>query len=422
VCGRAPTGMFCAQSNGASGFVGWTQWSPAFNDTDGWKGLLAYWATIQFPDISGDGKADICARASGGIYCSLSTGSGAFTTPTYWSNGYSNANGWDASPSYWATIQFPDISGDGRADVCGRAGNGLYCAVSTGSNGFGPSTFWSTNFADAGQWHTHQSYWGTLQFPDITGDGKADVCARGEAGIYCGVSDGTAAFSGPVLWQSEYSDTSGWNGMPSYLATIRFPDVNGDGRADLCGRAGDGIYCAISNGTNGFGPAARWSAEFANAAWGTAQASWGTIQFPDVNGDGKADVCGRGAGGVVCGLSSGTAGFSAPSLWAAQFSDAAGFNGDATLWGTIQFPDLNSDGKADICGRTATGMICGLSNGTSGFAVAAWLDQYTDTNGWKTDLSYGASIQTPSLNVQGCQAVTRRSTAVEPLSRRLAPF
>ena len=142
--------------------------------------------------------------------------------------------------------------------------------------------------------------------------------------------------------------------------------------------------------------------------------------FPDVNGDGKADICGRGVSGVVCGLSNGTSGFAAPTTWETRFSDALGFNGDATLWGTIQFPDLNGDGRADICARAGTGVQCGLSTGGE-FTVTGWLDQFTDANGWKTDLSYGATLQTPTLNLAGCTAVTKKSIA-SPIVRRLAPF
>jgi hypothetical protein len=151
-----------------------------------------------------------------------------------------------------------------------------------------------------------------------------------------------------------------------------------------------------------------------------SQSYWGTIQFPDVNGDGKADICARGAGGVGCGLSNGTSAFSATTTWAAQFSDAAGLSTSPTLWGTIQFPDLNGDGKADICARTTSGIDCGLSNGTS-FAVTHWLDQFTDANGWGTDVSYGATLQTPNLNVAGCTPVTTKSTYLPIVHRLPAP-
>ena len=42
---------------------------------------------------------------------------------------YSNANDWDVSPSHWDTIRFPDLDGDGKADVCGRAAAGMTCGI-----------------------------------------------------------------------------------------------------------------------------------------------------------------------------------------------------------------------------------------------------------------------------------------------------
>jgi hypothetical protein len=424
ICGRGPTGIYCAQSNGSSALASWKQWTPSYNDAAGWKGQTSYWATIQFPDITGDGKADVCGRASDGISCAVATGTGGFGPATYWLSSFTNGGGWSAQPYYWATIQFPDVNGDGKADVCGRASDGFYCAVSTGVNGFGPVANWTSGqFTDAAGWNGHQGYWGTIQFPDLDGDGKADICGRAGGGIYCALSNGATAFGTPTYWQTSFSDASGWNDAPGYWGTIQFPDVNGDGKADVCGRGGAGVYCAISNGTNGFGPATVWATGFSDAeGWLTNQSSWGTIQFPDVSGDGKADVCGRGPAGLVCGISNGTSGFSALTMWTQAFSDAAGANADATSWGTIQYPDLDADGKADVCGRTAAGITCGLSNGAGAFATAAWLDEFSDVNGWKTDLSYGTTLQAPNLNVTGCATVTKNSTYVQPISRRLPPF
>jgi hypothetical protein len=55
-------------------------------------------------------------------------GSG-FSPPSYWTRDYSNAQGWAAEASYWETLRFPDLNGDGKADVCGRGVYGLYCAA-----------------------------------------------------------------------------------------------------------------------------------------------------------------------------------------------------------------------------------------------------------------------------------------------------
>jgi uncharacterized protein (TIGR03382 family) len=60
---------------------------------------------------------------------------------------------------------------------------------------------------------------------------------------------------GPAL-----SDASGW-GAFEYFSTIRFADVDADGRDDVCARSAAGLHCWLSDG-NGFptrvdGPA--WS-------------------------------------------------------------------------------------------------------------------------------------------------------------------
>ena len=39
-----------------------------------------------------------------------------------------SAGGWAGAEYYWGTIHYPDLDGDGKADVCGRASGGLYCA------------------------------------------------------------------------------------------------------------------------------------------------------------------------------------------------------------------------------------------------------------------------------------------------------
>src|SRR5262245_35271019 len=89
------------------------------------------------------------------------------------------------------------------------------------------TTLKMTNFSDANGWDQAQ-YYATIRFPDVNGDSRSDVCGRGIAGVYCSVDDGAGALINNSLWQSSFSDANGWN-QAQYYSTIQFPDVNGDG-------------------------------------------------------------------------------------------------------------------------------------------------------------------------------------------------
>ncbi len=70
----------------------------------------------------------MCGRDAGGITCWLSNGTGFPTSIT--GPAWSDANGWSV-PQYYGTIRYPDINGDGKADVCGRDAGGILCLKPT---------------------------------------------------------------------------------------------------------------------------------------------------------------------------------------------------------------------------------------------------------------------------------------------------
>lgn len=172
---------------------------------------------------------------------------------------------------------------------------------------------------------------------------------RFASGIYCAQNLGGNIFSSHTRWGDAFADTHGW-GVDYYGATIQFGDIDGDGKADVCGRGHIGIQCTLSTGT-GFGPPAG-----GRTISGTTKAGRPRPRTTDVNGDGKADVCGRGIAGILCGLSQGTS-YATPTLWNGAYSDDNGW--DSTSYGpNIQFADLNGDGKADVCVRGQYGLEC----------------------------------------------------------------
>jgi hypothetical protein len=84
---------------------------------------------------------------------------------------------------------------------------------------------------------------------------------------------------------------------------VRVGDFNGDGKADIIGRALENgqWYVGLSNGSTGF-TTSLWD------TWSTG-ATWVDVQVGDFNGDGKADITGRAlqTGDWWTGLSSGSA-------------------------------------------------------------------------------------------------------------------
>ena len=374
ICGRSSTGVVCELSN--KGAASTEIQGPAWSDAAGWNKPEYYW-TIQLADIDGDGKGDLCARDSQGIVCELSTGAGfgaAVRGPDW-----SDTGGWTGI-QYYSTIQFADVNGDGKADVCARGAAGIQCALSNGT-GF-PTVVTGPAWSDAAGWDKPQ-YYGTIQFADVNGDGKADVCGRSSVGVACALSDGNGfptVVTGPA-----WSDAGSWEN-PQYESTIRYADVNGDGLVDVCGRAAAGILCELSNG-NGFpteiqGP--KWDDA---SGWNTA-AYYTSIQFADVNGDGKADICARDSNGVICELSNGT-GFPT-EVTGPPWSSAGGWD-DPQYDSTMGFADINDDGMDDVCARGWAGMQCALSTGT-GFAAPVAGATWSDPNGWGTE-PYYASIR-----------------------------
>lgn len=320
------------------------------------------------PDVNGDGFGDLCARAAAGFRCYLSTGDsfGPIVSTAELSNdaGFSGIG-------YYSTIRLGDVNGDGKSDVCARAADGMHCWLADAS-GFGTKIDGPPLRDDSG-WNAVEHY-STIRMGDINGDGKQDICARANARFLCWLSDGmsvTTQIDGPEL-----SDAAGWDKI-EYFSTIRLVDVDADSRADVCARTPAGFRCWLSNG-QGF-PTEIGSPEMADSGgWNKPQYYW-TLRMADVNGDGRMDACARAAAGFGCLLGS-DSGFSDHFAISGHMSDSAGWN-ELQYYSTIRMADINGDGKADVCGRASSGMVCYLADGTS-FGERVTGPAWADSTGW----------------------------------------
>lgn len=358
LCARSSTRIECWKSDGNA----LTQHvdGPAWADSSGWNNIQ-YYSTIRMLDIDGDGKHDVCARASSGIVCHKSTGAGfgASIAGPPWSD----ASGFN-KPQFFGTLQAGDVNGDGKDDLCIRTASGMDCRLSDG-NGF-PTQVKGPDWSDAQGW-AQIRFWSTIKLADFNGDGKDDLCARGSAGIHCHFSTGTAFDEGRII--APLSDASGWNDPSNYL-TFRVGDIDGNGSMDLCARANAGMLCYVWDGSTFnqiTGPA------LSDTAGWNLPSSFNPILLGDVNGDKKADICSRSKDGWTCYPSTGTGFGAAISL--NEFSDAGGWTAPR-YYGTLQFGSPRCVPKSEVCngkddncnGLVDEGNVCdnGGSGGSSG--------------------------------------------------------
>jgi hypothetical protein len=237
-----------------------------------------------------------------------------------------------------------------RVAVCARAGDGAWCSRWQG-DGFLPAARWSLDFGFVG---AATGSGDALYSPDLDGDGRSDLCLRRADGLACALRASTDAFAATVQ-SPTFSDEDGFADW-STASTLAFVDVDGDGRVDACARRAAELYCAHGRGDGAFDRPARWlKASFGD---GDDPQRHATTRFGDVDGDGRADVCVNGVNGVSCALSAGDH-FAAPSVWTDGFVHD---EGSAATDG-FELVDIDSVPGLDICGVQDGEAHCAVSRG-----------------------------------------------------------
>jgi hypothetical protein len=368
LCLRGAGGVDCAMWQGL-GFSPSQRWSDAFGDRDGYGASPVYWGTLRRPDLDGDYADDLCVRGPRGLACALRRG-GGFQPVVESGPEFSDAAGF-ADPRFALTLQFPDLDGDGRADACARGPNGLVCARGRGDGSFEPASLLAGSALHAPDERD------VLLFGDLDDDGHDDLCLRRSGYVACALAI-HGQLVAPEAWIDGFTGAEGFD-APVNRATLALVDVNGDRRADLCGRGSTGLVCALSSGT-GFATPAVWSAAFSDDAVGDRADVVASLRFADVDGDGRADACARRGEDVICALSMGDR-FADPTPWiTGAFGDGAGFGG-ASSWASFVYVDLDRDGRADVCARAPSGVTCAYSTGAS-FDAALPSSAFSDAAGF----------------------------------------
>lgn len=121
--------------------------------------------------------------------------------------------------------------------------------------------------------------------------------------MICRISTGSS-FGGADIVASDFGNGAGWT-APEHYRTIFVVDVNGDGAADVCGRGNDGLICsyAVDLPNPRFAPSVVRVANFGdNFGWDGSQDFWGSLRPAQLDGKTGVEFCGRGSSQLLCSI------------------------------------------------------------------------------------------------------------------------
>ena len=249
-------------------------------------------------NINNDSQADIVAFGDAGVWTAISTGDGGFAPASFVLANFGANQAWTPS-KHVRTMAV--INNDSQADIMAFGDAGVWTALSTGDGGFGAAQFVLAEFGADKGW-TPSKHVRTMA--TINNDSQADIVAFGDAGVWTALSTGDGGFGPAQFVLAEFGADKGW--IPSkHVRTMA--DINNDGKADIVAFGDAGVWTALSTGDGGFA-----AAEFVLAEFG-ADKGWTPSKhvrtMADISNDSKADIVGFGDAGVWTALSTGDGGF-----------------------------------------------------------------------------------------------------------------
>ncbi|AWI28189.1 FG-GAP-like repeat-containing protein [Streptomyces tirandamycinicus] len=190
-------------------------------------------------DTTGDGRVDIVGCHDDGVWVSLQDEDGTFAEPLYVLDDFGVDQGWSTAGEH---PRFLLATTDGGAvDLIGFGPQGVVLSRGRGDGTFEPSRLVLNDFGLAQGW-TGRKHLRLLA--DVTGDGTPDIVGFGDEGVWVShhLGDGRFEQAQLVCRGFGYGDAAGaWrvDRHPRFLA-----DLTGDGRVDIVGFGGPGVYVA----------------------------------------------------------------------------------------------------------------------------------------------------------------------------------
>jgi hypothetical protein len=212
------------------------------------------------------------------------------------------AGGWTSFDRY--PRQLGDVNGDGRQDIVAFASNGVFVALANNNETFQSPILAFSGFGNdlsAGGWTSQDLY--PRLVTDVNGDGRADIVAFANDGVYVALGQNNGTFAASILALADFGNSQGWTSENTTPRLVG--DINADGRGDIVGFDFSDVSFALGQADGTFGPRTHDLGLFGSDA---SAGSW-TDQntFPralaDVTGDQRADIIGFGVAGAFVSLS-----------------------------------------------------------------------------------------------------------------------
>ncbi|MGG7569398.1 FG-GAP-like repeat-containing protein [Streptomyces sirii] len=247
-------------------------------------------------DTTGDGRLDIVGCHDDGVWVSLQDEEGKFAPiadePVLKAFGHDEkAGGWraDKHPRFLA-----DTTGDGRLDIVGCHDDGVWVSLQNEEGEFADLLYVLDDFGVDQGWSTVEEHPRFLL--RTTDGGTPDIVGFGPQGVVVSRGRGDGTFEPAKLVLNDFGHTQGWTSKKH----LRFlADVTGDGNPDIVGFGNEGVWVSHSRGEGRFEQAQLVCSGF---GYNEHAGGWRIDRHPrflaDITGDGRVDIVGFGGSGV----------------------------------------------------------------------------------------------------------------------------
>ena len=312
--------------------------------------------------------------------------------PTWWGYGpFTASSGWD-DPRYYPTIQTADVDGDGQAELLGRSSCGMdtwHLNPSIGA--WYKIASCSPAWSDVGGWD-QEKYYRTIQTADVDGDGRAELLGAPGAVWRPGDSMPSVAH-GTMSPAAALTGATAGVGVRNNITRLSKPRMSmAMARQKLLGRSSCGMDTWRFNVASGtWSRIASCSPAWSDSGGWGAEQYYQTIQTADVDGDGRAELLGRAPCGMETwrfNVASGT--WSRIGNCNPAWSDGGNWNQEK-YYRTLQAADVDGDGRAELLGRA----WCGMETWRFNASLGAWDNVINCSPDWGDNGGWGAGTILP---------------------------